>query len=121
LTQVGKIIFERPVLSGDKDTACANCHLDNKALADGLPLAIGVGGSGEGEERLTSGGAVVPRNAFTLFARGDERFNTFFWDGKVQSVDGIIFSPIGEGTLLGFDSALSVAAVLPLLARDEFL
>nr|MBF4317847.1 methylamine utilization protein MauG [Vibrio anguillarum] len=30
LTQVGKIIFERPVLSGDKDTACANCHLDNK-------------------------------------------------------------------------------------------
>lgn len=121
LAQVGKVIFERPVLSGDKDIACSNCHLDNQALADGLPLAIGVGGSGEGVERLASGGAVVPRNAFTLLSRGDERFNTFFWDGKVQHVDGKIFSPIGEGTSLGFDSALSVAAVLPLLARDEFL
>ncbi len=44
LADVGKVVFERPVLSGDKDTACANCHLDNKALTDGLPLAIGVGG-----------------------------------------------------------------------------
>ncbi|WP_114784322.1 His-Xaa-Ser system-associated MauG-like protein [Vibrio tetraodonis] len=121
LTEIGKIIFERPVLSGDKDTACANCHLDNQALADGLPLAIGVGGSGEGEDRMKSEGAVVPRNAFTLFSRGDERFNTFFWDGKVQKVEGKIYSPIGEGFSLGFDSALSVASVLPLLARDEFL
>ncbi|MBN9781493.1 methylamine utilization protein MauG, partial [Vibrio parahaemolyticus] len=61
------------------------------------------------------------RNAFTLFARGDSRFNTFFWDGKVQAIDGKIFSPVGEGSSLGFDSALAVAAVLPLLARDEFL
>ncbi|WP_375145266.1 His-Xaa-Ser system-associated MauG-like protein, partial [Vibrio parahaemolyticus] len=76
---------------------------------------------GEGEERLASDGAVVPRNAFTLFARGDSRFNTFFWDGKVQAIDGKIFSPVGEGSSLGFDSALAVAAVLPLLARDEFL
>lgn len=121
LADVGKVVFERPVLSGDKDTACANCHLDNKALTDGLPLAIGVGGIGEGEERLASDGAVVPRNAFTLFARGDSRFNTFFWDGKVQAIDGQIFSPVGEGSSLGFDSALAVAAVLPLLARDEFL
>ncbi|OXD76775.1 hypothetical protein CA163_41260, partial [Vibrio parahaemolyticus] len=67
--------------------------------------------------RLASDGAVVPRNAFTLFARGDSRFNTFFWDGKVQAIDGKIFSPVGEGSSLGFDSALAVAAVLPLLAR----
>jgi cytochrome c peroxidase len=121
LIQVGKVIFENPVLSGDKDTTCADCHIDSRALADGIPIAIGVGGKGEGEERLSSGGAIVPRNAFTLFARGDERFSTFFWDGKVQTIDGKIFSPIGEGRSLGFDSALSVAAVLPLLARDEFL
>ncbi|UTM59576.1 His-Xaa-Ser system-associated MauG-like protein [Photobacterium sp. CCB-ST2H9] len=121
LASIGEVIFERPVLSGDKDTACANCHIDNKALADGLSLAIGVGGKGEGSERLASGGAVVPRNAFTVFARGDNRFTTFFWDGKVQRVDNEIYSPIGEGFSMGFDSALSVASVLPLLARDEFL
>lgn len=92
-----KLFFKRPVLSGDKDTACTNCHLDNKVLTDGLPLAIGAGGIGEGEERLASGGAVVPRNAFTLFARGDSRFKTFFWDCKVQAIDGQIFHPLARG------------------------
>lgn len=121
LSSLGKIFFERPILSGDKDISCANCHIDNKALADGLPLAVGVGGIGEGKERLISGGAVVPRNAFTLFARADERYTTFFWDGKVQMTDNEIYSPIGEGYSMGFESALSVAAILPLLARDEFL
>ncbi|GLT16839.1 methylamine utilization protein MauG [Vibrio zhanjiangensis] len=121
LSSLGKIFFERPILSGDKDISCANCHIDNKALADGLPLAVGVGGIGEDKERLISGGAVVPRNAFTLFARADERYTTFFWDGKVQMADNEIYSPIGEGYSMGFESALSVAAILPLLSRDEFL
>ncbi|CAH0523987.1 hypothetical protein CTH30272_00139 [Allocatenococcus thiocycli] len=121
LASVGELIFERPVLSGDKDISCANCHIDSKALTDGLALAIGVGGVGEDKQRLESGGAVVPRNAFTLFARADERFSVFFWDGKVQLLDDQIYSPIGEGYSMGFDSTLSVAAFLPLLARDEFL
>lgn len=121
MASVGKVIFERPVLSGDKDISCANCHIDKKALADGLPLSVGVGGVGEDKQRQESGGAVVPRNAFTLFARADARFTTFFWDGKVKLENNQIYSPIGEGFSMGFNSALSVAAVLPLLARDEFL
>lgn len=118
---VGEVLFSTPVLSGHNDTSCQTCHLEDKALTDGLALAVGVGGHGEGEERLQSDGVVVPRNAFTLFGRAAADYRVFFWDGKVHAVDNQIFSPIGEGRALGFDSPLAVATVLPFLARDEFL
>ena len=119
--QIGEVLFETPVLSGNYDTSCRKCHLEEHTLTDGLPMAVGVGGEGQSTERLHSDGVVVPRNAFTLFGRGNKHFNVFFWDGKVQAQDGQIYSPIGEGYSKGFQSPLSVAAVLPLLARDEFL
>ncbi len=121
LTPLGDIIFNSNVLSGDRDTSCSTCHIDSAHLTDGLPLSVGVGGSGEGETRLYSGGIVVARNAFTLFGRAHPNYKTFFWDGKIQESDGKIFSPIGEGYGLGFRSPLAVAAVMPILARDEFL
>jgi len=121
LIPIGEAVFNTPVLSGDRDTSCSTCHIDDKHLTDGLPVSIGVGGDGEGEHRMKSKGVVVARNAFTLFGRGSTQYKTFFWDGKVQEFEGDIYSPIGEGYSLGFKSALSVAAVLPILARDEFL
>ncbi|TBW49531.1 methylamine utilization protein MauG [Marinobacter halodurans] len=119
--ELGRLLFKSPVLSGDYDTSCGSCHQDQVALADGLPLAVGVGGAGKGNERLASDGVVVPRNAFTLFGRASAGFNTFFWDGKVMEIQGKIYSPLGEGFAQGFRSPLAVAAVLPILARDEFL
>ncbi|MDG9670542.1 His-Xaa-Ser system-associated MauG-like protein [Hahella sp. CR1] len=121
LTPIGEIVFNTPVLSGNKDTSCSTCHIENKHLTDGLSISIGVGGDGEGQLRMSSGGIIVPRNSFTLFGRASSHYQTFFWDGKVQEVNGKIYSPIGEGYALGFGSTLAVAAVLPILARDEFL
>ncbi|MGY8872403.1 MAG: His-Xaa-Ser system-associated MauG-like protein [Pseudomonadales bacterium] len=121
LTAVGEVVFNTPVLSGDKDTSCSTCHIDDLHLTDGLPISIGVGGKGEGAMRMLSDGVVVPRNSFTLFGRAADNYKVFFWDGKVHEFNGQIFSPIGEGYSLGFNSALAVAAVMPLLARDEFL
>ncbi len=121
ITELGKLIFETPILSGDHDVSCSNCHIDEKELADGLPLAIGVGGDGEGFARMNSGGVIVPRNAFTLVGRAHPDFNVFFWDGKITKSDGLIYSPIGEGFEAGFQSPLAVASVLPIIARDEFL
>lgn len=118
---IGEIFFESKALSGNNEIACQSCHLDDKALTDGLPLAVGVGGSGEGIERLDSDGILVKRNAFTLFGRGDDDFINFFWDGRVGEYDSSIFSPIGNGYEYGFNSPLAVAAIQPLLARDEFL
>ncbi len=121
LINIGDIIFNTKILSGDKDISCSTCHLDNKALTDGLALAIGVGGKGEGDKRLDSDGIIVPRNTFTLFGRANRNYQTFFWDGRIQEKRGVIISPIGEGYSLGFNSALAVASSMPILARDEFL
>lgn len=121
LLELGDFFFNSTLLSGGQDTSCSTCHLDTAHLTDGLPIAVGVGGDGEGEERMQSGGVLVPRNAFTLFGRAHPSFKTFFWDGKVIAQDDLIYSPIGEGYSKGFDSPFAVAAVLPILARDEFL
>ena len=122
LTSLGKRLFESTLLSGDNDVSCATCHLEKHGFADGLAMAIGVGGKGEGEERLYDGkGTLVQRNAFTLFDRGRPGYNTFFWDGKVDADESTIYSPFGNYLSPIFRDALSVAAILPLTERDEFL
>ena len=123
LADAGKLIFETTALSGGNDSGCSTCHLDTKNLTDGLPISVGVGGVGEGLDRMQSGvGVLVPRNSFSLFGRGHQLYSSYFWDGKVElQDDGILISPFGEEVSQSFDSLLSVAAILPLLARDEFL
>lgn len=122
MAKFGEALFSSKGLSGDKDISCATCHVESLAFADGLPLAIGVGGAGEGEDRLRNErGAIVARNAFTLFGRGHPAFATFFWDGKVDAENEKIFSPFGDELSAGFDGPLAVAAVLPLTERDEFI
>lgn len=122
LAALGEHLFSSKELSGARDISCSTCHIEDAGFADGLPMAIGVGGVGEGLARLEYGeGAIVARNAFTLIGRGHEKFNTFFWDGKVDIDGEQIFSPFGDQLAEGFDSALAVAAILPLTERDEFL
>ena len=122
LAALGEHLFSSKELSGARDISCSTCHIENAGFADGLPMAIGVGGVGEGLARLEYGeGAIVARNAFTLAGRGHAKFNTFFWDGKIDIDGEQIFSPFGDQLAEGFDSALAVAAILPLTERDEFL
>lgn len=119
--KLGKLFFESKALSGNRDTSCSTCHLEEHALADGLPLAVGVGGHGEGADRMRDGrGVIVARNAFTLFGRGLPEFQAFFWDGKIQVEENRVIKPFGDQDL-GFDSGLAAAAILPILERDEFI
>ncbi len=48
---LGKVLFYDPVLSGNKDVACATCHHPKFGYSDGLDLPIGVGGEGQGSTR----------------------------------------------------------------------
>lgn len=122
LAILGEHLFSSTELSGARDISCSTCHIEDAGFADGLPMAIGVGGVGEGLARLEYGeGAIVARNAFSLIGRGHESFSTFFWDGKIDTEGEQIFSPFGDQLADGFDSALAVAAILPLTERDEFL
>ena len=77
--KLGRKLFETKILSGNKDIACRACHLDEFNTTDGLPLAVGVSGEGEGEERYAHGkGILVQRNAFSLKGRGNKQFINYF-------------------------------------------
>lgn len=94
--EVGRLIFESPAMSINGAISCRDCHLDEFGSADGLPNAVGVGGEGKGRARLGSGGRILPRNALPFWGRGGKGFDTFFWDGKVDTVGGRIASQFGS-------------------------
>ncbi len=123
---LGWLLFYDPVLSGNRDIACATCHHPHMATSDGLSLGIGTGGTGLGPDRrgapgMTTAGR-VPRNAPALFNLGAYEFTTFFHDGRVEqdsAQPGGVRSPLGADLPRGFDSILSVQALFPMLSPEE--
>src|SRR5438034_4634564 len=71
---LGRALMFDKILSGNRDVACATCHLPAQHAADGLSLAIGTGGTGAGPARtLGPGRQFVPRSAPSLLnARSEE-------------------------------------------------
>ncbi len=66
---LGKMLFWDPVLSGNKDVACASCHHPSMGYTDGLDLSIGVNGKGLGGLRhfvLPNSIPFVKRNALSI-------------------------------------------------------
>ena len=117
--ELGKFIFENSLLSFNSNTNCQSCHLDTASSADGLPNAIGVGGKGEGLERLKSNGMIVPRNTLPLWGRGGYEFDAFFWDGKVTKKGSKVISQFGSD--FPSDDLLTVAVHLPFVEIREMI
>lgn len=118
----GELLFESKSLSGNRDISCSDCHLDHFGSADGLPMAVGVGGQGEGADRYShNSGTLVQRNALSLIGRSNSSFTSFFWDGKVQLIDGQIITQFGQQLPTSIESPLASAAMLPIMERDEFI
>jgi cytochrome c peroxidase len=44
--ELGRLLFNDPILSRNNDVSCATCHLTNHGLADGMPLSVGASGEG---------------------------------------------------------------------------
>ena len=84
--KLGKLLFWDPILSGNKDIACASCHHPNHGYAENLDLSIGVGGSGLFENR--HGGKLIHRNAPTIL---NTAFNGMDEDGAVEPLNSPIF------------------------------
>ncbi|MEM6275632.1 MAG: His-Xaa-Ser system-associated MauG-like protein [Pseudomonadota bacterium] len=117
---VGQRLFESVLLSSERDTACASCHLDRFGSADGLPIAVGVEGQGSGPDRVRRGGDPQPRNALPLWGRGGVGFDTLFWDGRVEALpSGTVHSQFGRDA--PSDDPLTVAAHLPPLQLGEMV
>ena len=115
--ELGRLLFWDPLLSGDKDVACATCHHPDFAYADGRDLSLGAGSVGLGPSRtdLTGGRIpVVKRNSPTVLntvfnglgrrrrnrgsnstsASVDQSRAPMFWDNRTRSLEAQALEPI---------------------------
>ncbi len=118
---LGRALFFDPELSGNRDVACATCHLPAYGTSDGLALPIGVGGSGLGPARQPDPTrARIPRNAPDVLNRGAAGWITIFWDGRVWGAAQPGYeSPAGTYLPTGLDNLLAAQALFPITSRDE--
>lgn len=130
LFKLGKRLFEDKLLSGNKNISCQTCHHINFGTSDGLPLSIGEGGMGIGNQREQNMGAIIPRNSPHLWNLGYSGINRMFWDGRVeffprekryQTPEPALNSstPNAKEIVDQLTGALSAQALFPLTAPDE--
>lgn len=82
--ELGKLLFFDPILSGNKDVACATCHHPEFGFAENLELSIGVNGHGFGSKRAFKSPNSIPfvkRNSQTVV---NVAFNGLLQDGKIE-------------------------------------
>lgn len=117
---LGRALFFDKILSGNKDIACATCHLPQQHLTDGLSLAIGTGGTGLGPARtLGPGRQFHARSAPSLLNDGLGLFYVFA-DGRVSGFrSGPFETPAGAALPPDLPDIVAVQAMFPVLNRQE--
>jgi len=124
--ELGQLLFYDPVLSGNKEVACATCHHPSEGTGDGLSLSIGDGGRGLGPNRVLDMANLpeqrIPRNAQPLFNLGAREFRALFHDGRVEvdpSRPNGLRTPLEDEMVTGFASIVSAQTMFPVLSADE--
>ncbi len=104
---LGKLLFYDPILSGNKDVACATCHHPNNGYAEFLDISIGVNGKGFGSKRgfnVPNDIPFVKRNAHSVLNTAfngigvqndyDPETAPMFWDDRAKSLEKQALEPI---------------------------
>jgi cytochrome c peroxidase len=118
--RLGQLLFFDKVLGGNRDVACATCHLPSFFTDDALSLSIGTGGTGLGPTRIKGATrAFVARNATDVFNRGSSEWTTMFWDIRVSGTAGSFATPATSQLPSGLDNVLAAQAMFPVTGRDE--
>ena len=104
---LGKLLFYDPILSGNKDVACATCHHPKNGYTEFLDLSIGPNAMGLGSKRkfnIPNDIPFVKRNAQTIINsafngidernRYDPETATMFWDKRTESLEKQALEPI---------------------------
>jgi cytochrome c peroxidase len=107
-TKLGNFLFYDPILSIDRETACATCHSEFWGMSDALPLAVGHGAgplAGPGRE----GSNTLRRNAPALFNLAFRQ--SLNWDGSVTTLEAQAMMPLEAADELNLDPELAVEAV----------
>ena len=115
--ELGRLLFWDPLLSGDRDVACATCHHPDFAYGDGRDLSLGVGAVGLGPARVDMSDGRIPvvkRNSPTILntafnglddrrrrrgggdtlASVDPARAPMFWDSRVRSLETQALEPL---------------------------
>ncbi|MEM6804168.1 MAG: cytochrome-c peroxidase [Bacteroidota bacterium] len=105
--KLGKLLFFDPILSGNKDVACATCHHPSNAFAESLDISIGVNGKGFGHKRKFKALNDIPfskRNSQTVLNTAfngidfRDRYKAeeapMFWDVRAKSLEKQALEPI---------------------------
>lgn len=80
--QLGEMLFNDKILSGDYTLSCASCHIPQFAFADTLKFSKGVGG------KLTGRNTPTVMNVLSR--------ESFFWDGRVATLEEQALHPISN-------------------------
>ena len=105
--ELGRMLFYDPILSGNKDIACATCHHPEFRYAESLDISIGVNGTGLGEHRLFNQHNDIPftkRNAQSILNTAfngidingnyDPEKAPMFWDLRAEGLEQQAILPI---------------------------
>lgn len=104
---LGKLLFFDPILSGNKDVACASCHHPDFGFAESLELSIGVNAKGLGSKRHFTANNDIPfvkRNSQTILNTAfngidqngflEVNKSPMFWDLRAESLEKQALEPI---------------------------
>lgn len=123
---LGRDLFFDPILSGNRNIACATCHHPTLGTSDAMSLSIGEGGQGLGAHRHATDQnrphARIPRNAPALFNLGASEFSVMFHDGRVARDASAMYGirmPEGRTLEKPLPSVLAAQTILPILSPDE--
>ena len=126
LVQLGWHLFYDPILSGNRDVACATCHHPEFGTSDGVSLGLGAKARGLGPARkanpVTPPEQRMPRNSPALWNLGAAEFTRMFHDGRIEvdeSRPSGLRTPLEEDMVTGFASLLSAQNMFPVLSPDE--
>ena len=105
--RLGRFLFFDPILSGNRDVACATCHHPSNGFAESLDISIGVNGHGFGSKRKFKEPNDIPftkRNAQTIINSAFNGINArhryqpenapMFWDLRTNSLENQALEPI---------------------------
>ena len=98
-TNLGKMLFWDPILSGDKDVACVSCHHPDFGYAEDLDISIGSNGVGLGSTRhfqTPNTIGFVKRNAHTVL---NTAFNGMDGKGDYDPANAPMFWDLRKKTL----------------------
>ncbi|MEM9141380.1 MAG: cytochrome-c peroxidase [Bacteroidota bacterium] len=104
---LGKLLFYDPILSGNKDVACASCHHPSTGYAEFLDISLGANAHGLGSKRRFNEPNDIPfvkRNAQTIINTAFNGMNAFnryspkdapmFWDDRSAGLEAQALEPI---------------------------